>query len=131
MARPPGFTINRPAFDYALRVSGLSLTEVSRRADVPHSTLSRLTRGLITASGETARKVAAVFDVEPVALFPTFGTGDVLTIDEVADRLRVSREHARRLIATNRLQRVPDVGRRVLVTRTELQRFLRQGAMVR
>jgi excisionase family DNA binding protein len=48
---------------------------------------------------------------------------ELLTIPEVADRLRVSRRTVERLIATGRLRAIA-VGRRRLVTDRELEMYI-------
>ncbi len=48
---------------------------------------------------------------------------ELFTVDEVAERLRVSRRTIERLVAAGRI-RVTRVGRRVLVTDRELEAYI-------
>lgn len=51
---------------------------------------------------------------------------ELLTIDEVADRLRVGKRTVERFVATGEIPSVK-VGRRRLVPQTELERYVRQA----
>lgn len=71
MARPQGHQLSREAWDDILRLSGLSLTLVAERADIPRPTLSSLLGGHHAASVPMAHKVAGALGCHPVTLFPT------------------------------------------------------------
>jgi transcriptional regulator with XRE-family HTH domain len=76
MARPKGHKLSRPAWDDILRISATSLTEVSKRSEVPRPTLSALYGGHNGASMPTIRKIAAALDVQPATLFPSLRLED-------------------------------------------------------
>lgn len=70
MPRPSGFTLNRAAWDDVLRLSGLTLTEVAKLADVPRATLSSLLGGHHRASVPMAHRIATAIGCRPETLFP-------------------------------------------------------------
>lgn len=49
---------------------------------------------------------------------------EVLTVPEVAEILRVSRDKVYRLVVEGVLRSVPNMGRRTLITRRTLEQFL-------
>lgn len=51
----------------------------------------------------------------------------VLTSDEVASILRISRSHLCQLVRQGTIRRLPGMGRRNLITRDELRRYLTGG----
>jgi plasmid maintenance system antidote protein VapI len=71
MARPAGHQLSREAWEDILRLSGLSLTLVADRAEIPRPTLSSLTHGHHAASVPMAHKLAKALDCHPITLFPT------------------------------------------------------------
>lgn len=73
MPRPAGHKLNRAAWDDFLKVRGLSLTDVSKRAEIPRPTLSSLLGGFHSASVPKAHRIAAALDCNPQTLFPTLG----------------------------------------------------------
>lgn len=73
MARPAGHALNRWAWDDLLRFTGLTLTEVAERSDVPRATLSGLVGGHHRASTPVAHRVALALDVHPGTLFEGLG----------------------------------------------------------
>lgn len=56
-----------------LRITGLSLTEIAERADVPRATLSGLVGGHHRASRPVAHRLALALDVHPGTLFEGLG----------------------------------------------------------
>lgn len=73
MARPAGHALNRWAWDDLLRFTGLTLSAVADRADVPRATLSGLVGGHHRASKPVAHRLAVALDVHPGTLFPDLG----------------------------------------------------------
>lgn len=73
MARPAGNTLNRWAWDDLLRFTGLTLTDVAERAEIPRATLSGLVGGHHRASLPVAHRIARVLDVHPGTLFEGLG----------------------------------------------------------
>lgn len=71
MARPKGHTLSTEAWDDILRLSGLTLTLVAERADIPRPTLSSLLGGHHAASAPMAHKLAAAVRCNPATLFPS------------------------------------------------------------
>jgi predicted transcriptional regulator len=71
MARPRGHRLSKPAWDDALRTSGLSLTEVAEQADIPRATLSVLLGGHSRASLPMTTKIGQAVSFNPATLFPT------------------------------------------------------------
>jgi plasmid maintenance system antidote protein VapI len=77
MARPAGHALNRAAWDDLLRLTGLSLTQVAERAEVPRPTLSSLLGGHHKASVPMAHRIAAAIGCHPGTLFPTLAAAEV------------------------------------------------------
>lgn len=75
MARPAGHHLNRSAWDDVLRYTGLSLTQVAERSEVPRSTLSSLLGGHHSASVPTAHRIATAIGCNPGTLFPSLSEG--------------------------------------------------------
>lgn len=71
MARPAGHEMSREAWEDVLRLSGLSLTEVAKIAEVPRPTLSAVSRGHSKASVPLCHKIAKAAGCHPHTLFPT------------------------------------------------------------
>lgn len=71
MPRPAGHLLNRDAFQDFLDRTGLSLTEVADRADLPRSTVSALLGGYSKAATPNAHKIATAVGCRPQTLFPT------------------------------------------------------------
>lgn len=71
MPRPAGHLLNRDAFQDFLDRTGLSITEVADRADLPRSTVSALLGGFSKAATPNAHKIAAAVGCRPGTLFPT------------------------------------------------------------
>lgn len=71
MPRPAGHLLNRDAFQDRLDQTGLSITEVADRADLPRSTVSALLGGFSKAATPNAHKIAAALGSRPASLFPT------------------------------------------------------------
>jgi transcriptional regulator with XRE-family HTH domain len=71
MARPQGHELSPDAWDDILRLTGMSLTQVADRAEIPRPTLSSMLGGHHKASVPVAHKIAAAVGVKPVTLFPT------------------------------------------------------------
>lgn len=71
MPRPAGHLLNRDAFQDFLDRTGLSLTEVADRADLPRSTVSALLGGYSRAATPNAHKIATAIGCRPQTLFPT------------------------------------------------------------
>ena len=71
MARPAGHKLSPTAWDDIVRLSGLSLTQVSERSEIPRPTLSSLLGGHHKASVPMAHKLAATLSCHPETLFPT------------------------------------------------------------
>lgn len=71
MARPSGHALNRSAWDDILRLTGLSLTQVSEMSEVPRPTLSSLLGGHHKASVPMAHRIATAIGCKPATLFPT------------------------------------------------------------
>lgn len=86
MPRPQGHPLNVAAWDDVLKFRGMSLTRVSERSGIARGTLSYLLaspkpaqeRGKRPvrprASDETVVRIAEVLRVDPMTLFPTYGT---------------------------------------------------------
>lgn len=70
MARPSGFPLSAEAWDDITRLTGLSLTDVSERSEVPRSTLSSLLGGHHKASLPMCHHIALALSVNPRTLFP-------------------------------------------------------------
>lgn len=73
MARPAGHPLNRAAWDDMLRLTGLSLTQVSELSEIPRATISGLYGGHHKASTPMAHRVAAAIGCHPGTLFPSLG----------------------------------------------------------
>lgn len=71
MARPAGHELSARAWDDILRLSGVSLTQVADRAEIPRPTLSSMYGGHHKASVPVAHKLAHALGVHPETLFPT------------------------------------------------------------
>jgi transcriptional regulator with XRE-family HTH domain len=71
MPRPAGHQLNREAFQDLLDRTGLTLTEVADRADLPRSTLSALLGGFSKAAAPNAHRIALAIGCRPATLFPT------------------------------------------------------------
>ncbi len=71
MARPSGHSLSPTAWDDILKLSGLSLTQVSERADLPRSTVSSLLGGHHKASVPMAHRLAFAVGCDARTLFPT------------------------------------------------------------
>lgn len=70
MPRPAGHLLNRDAFQDFLDRTGLSLTEVADRADLPRSTVSALLGGYSRAATPNAYKIATAIGCRAETLFP-------------------------------------------------------------
>lgn len=71
MPRPAGHQLNRDAFQDFLDRTGLSITEVADRADLPRSTISALLGGHSRAATPSAHRIATAIGCRPGTLFPT------------------------------------------------------------
>lgn len=71
MPRPAGHLLNREAFAELLDRTGLTLTDVADRADLPRSTVSALVGGHSRAATPNAHKIALAIGCRPATLFPT------------------------------------------------------------
>lgn len=71
MPRPAGHQLNRDAFQDFLDRTGLTITEVADRADLPRSTISALLGGHSKAATPNAHRIALAIGCRPGTLFPT------------------------------------------------------------
>lgn len=69
--RPTGHELSRAAWEDVLRMSGLSLTQVAERAEIPRATLSSLLGGHHKASVPIAHRIAKAAGCHPATLFPS------------------------------------------------------------
>jgi len=70
MARPSGFRLSAEAWHDITRLTGLTLTEIADRSDIPRPTLSSLLGGHHKASLPMCHRIAATMSVNPRTLFP-------------------------------------------------------------
>lgn len=71
MARPQGHRLSPAAWDDLLRLSGLSLTQIAERSEIPRPTLSSLLGGHHRASVPMCHRLADAIGCHPQTLFPT------------------------------------------------------------
>ncbi len=70
MARPQGFQLSAEAWHDITRLTGLTLTDVAERSEIPRSTLSSLLGGHHKASLPMCHRIASTMSVSPRTLFP-------------------------------------------------------------
>lgn len=78
MARPKGHRLSPEAWDDILRLSGLSLTQVSERSGIPRPTVSSLLGGHHKASVPQAHRLADAVGCRAATLFPSLRPSDEL-----------------------------------------------------
>lgn len=75
MARPSGHLLSPKAFGDVLRYSGLSITQVAERSEIPRATVSSLLGGFHRASVPNCHRLAQAMGCDPETLFPTLRAG--------------------------------------------------------